>query len=184
MSIATIANRYARALADVIIERYEVADVLSELSWFAQLMQQHAELREVFANPVIPVEQKRGVLNALLARLKVRQTTNNFLQLLLENQRLHHLNEMLRSLAQELDRRTGIVSAEVTTARPITDHDREMLRDRLRAVTGKEVRLQFHTDPQIIGGVVTRIGSQIFDGSIKNQLAQMKKQLAQSNGKR
>jgi len=183
MSIATIANRYARALADVITERHEVADVVSELSNFAHLMQQHGELREVFASPVIPLERKRGVLNALLGRLKVRQTTNNFLQLLLDNQRLHHLEEMLRSLARELDVRTGIVSAEVTTARAMSDRDRELLYNRLRAATGKEVRLQFRTDPQIIGGVVTRIGSLIFDGSIKNQLAQMKQRLASSTGR-
>src|SRR5262245_14390116 len=152
MSLATIANRYARALADVIIERHEVADVVGELSTFAHLLQQHGELREVFASPVIPLERKRGVLNTLLARLKVRQTTNNFVQLLLENQCLHHLGEILRSLSRELDARTGIVSAEVTTARAINDQDRELMRDRLRAVTGKEVRLQFRTDPQIIGG--------------------------------
>jgi F-type H+-transporting ATPase subunit delta len=180
MSIATIANRYARALADVITERHEVADVVGELATFAQLMQQHAELREVFASPVIPIDRKRGVLNELLARLRVRQTTNNFLQLLLENHRLHQLDEMLRSLSQELDLRTGIVSAEITTARPINDQDREMLRNRLRAATGKEVRMHFHTDPEIIGGVVTRIGSLIFDGSIKTQLAQMKQRLAKS----
>ena len=180
MSVATIANRYARALADVITERHEVTDVVGELSAFAQLMQQHTELREVFASPVIPLDRKRNVLNQLLARLRVRQTSNNFLQLLLENYRLHHLDEILRSLARELDTRSNIVSAQVTTARAIGDQDREMLRNRLRAATGKEVRLQFHTDPNIIGGVVTRIGSLIFDGSIKTQLAQMKQRLAKS----
>jgi F-type H+-transporting ATPase subunit delta len=179
MSVATIANRYARALADVITERHEVADVVGELSTFAQLLEQHAELREVFASPVIPLDRKRRVLDELLQRLQARQTTNNFLQLLLENQRLHHLSEMLRSLARELDTRTGIVSAEVTTARALSEADRAALRDRLRAATGKEVRLHFRTDPAIIGGVVTRIDSLIFDGSIKTQLAQMKQRLSQ-----
>jgi F-type H+-transporting ATPase subunit delta len=154
-----------------------VADVVGELGTFAQLIEQHPDLREVFASPVIPLDRKRGVLNELLARLRVRPTTNNFLHLLLENQRLHHLGEMLRSLGRELDTRTGIVSAQVTTAHAVGDEDRELLRQRLRALTGKEVRLQFRTDPQIIGGVVTRIGSQIFDGSIKSQLAQMRERL-------
>lgn len=180
MSVATIANRYARALADVITERHEVTDVVGELGTFAQLMQQHTDLREVFASPVISLERKRNVLNELLARLRVRQTSNNVLQLLLENHRLHQLDEILRSLARELDTRANIVSAEVTTARALGDQDREMLRNRLRAATGKEVRLQFRTDPNIIGGVVTRIGSLIFDGSIKTQLAQMKLQLMKS----
>ncbi|MEK7833513.1 MAG: ATP synthase F1 subunit delta, partial [Acidobacteriota bacterium] len=80
-------------------------------------------------------------------------------------------------LARELDARTNIVSAEVTTAREISQQEEAMLADKLKAATGKQVRLQFRTDPSIIGGVVTRIGSLVYDGSIKNQLAQMKKRL-------
>ena len=184
MSIATIANRYARALADVITERHEVADVVGELGAFAHLMQQNAELREVFASPVIAIERKRGVLDALLARLGLRPTTRNVLTLLLQNFRLHHLDEVLRSLSRELDARTGIVSAEVTTARAVGEGDRDALRERLRAATGKEVRLHFRTDPEIIGGVVTRIGSVVFDGSIKNQLAQARQQLGSGEPRR
>ncbi len=179
MSNATIANRYARALADVISERHEVTDVVGELSAFAQLMQQHGPLREVFASPAIPLERKRGVLNEVLQRMQVRKTTSNFLQLLLANHRLHNLDQILSSLGRELDQRSGIVMAEVTTARAISESERELLLGRLRAMTGKEVRLQFRTDPSLIGGVVTRIGSLIFDGSIKTQLAQMKQRLQQ-----
>ena len=84
---------------------------------------------------------------------------------------------MLRALSRELDVRTNIVSAEVTTAREISEQEKTMLRDKLRAATGKDVRLQFRTDTNIIGGVVTRIGSLVYDGSIKNQLAQMKQRL-------
>lgn len=177
MSVTTIANRYARALADVITERGEMNEVVSDLNGFARIMAGHEQLRDVFASPVISIERKRAVLNELLARLALRPTSSNFLQLLLENLRLHNLDQMLRALARELDVRTNIVSAEVTTAREISEQEKTMLRDRLRSATGKDVRLQFRADPNIIGGVVTRIGSLVYDGSIKNQLAQMKQRL-------
>jgi len=177
MSVTTVANRYARALADVITERGEMNEVVADLNNFAGLMSGHEQLRDVFASPVISLERKRAVLGDLLSRLQLRPTSNNFLQLLLANSRLHTLDQILRALARELDARTNIVSAEVTTARDIGEQEKTMLRDRLRAASGKDVRLRFRTDPQIIGGVVTRIGSLVYDGSIRNQLAQMKQRL-------
>lgn len=177
MSVTTIANRYARALADVITERGEMNEVVAELNDFSTLLSQHEQLRGVFASPVIPIERKRNVLNELLSRLSLRPTSSNFLQLLLSNLRLHNLDQMLVALSRELDVRTNVVLAEVTTAREINDQEKALLRDKLKTATGKDVRLQFRTDPNLIGGVVTRIGSVIYDGSIKNQLAQMKQRL-------
>ncbi len=177
MSLSTIANRYARALADVIIERRETNEVVAELDVFARMMEHNPQLRDVFASPILAVERKRAVLNELLSRMKLRPSSGNFLQLLLANSRLHNLDQMLRALSKELDTRTNIVSAEVTTAREIGEQEQAMLRDKLKAATGKEVRLQFRSDPAIIGGVVTRIGSTVYDGSIKNQLSQMKERL-------
>ncbi|MBO0800647.1 MAG: F0F1 ATP synthase subunit delta, partial [Blastocatellia bacterium] len=89
MSITTIANRYARALADVIIERGETNEVVKEMRDFAEVIRQHEQLRDVFASPVLPLERKRAVLDELLARLKLRPTSNNVLHLLLSNARLH-----------------------------------------------------------------------------------------------
>ncbi len=180
MSVTTIANRYARALADVIIERGETDEVVRELSDFAAMMAKHDQLKAVFASPVLPLERKRGVLGDLLARLNLRQTSSNFLQLLLNYSRLQDLDQMLRALSREIDARTNNLFAEVTTARAITEQEQAMLREKLREATGKEVRLQFRTDPGIIGGVVTRIGSLIYDGSIKTQLAQMRQRLINS----
>ncbi|NOT62327.1 MAG: ATP synthase F1 subunit delta [Acidobacteria bacterium] len=180
MSVATIANRYARALADVIVTKGETKEVAAELTQFVTLMDGHAQLRDVFASPVIAVERKRGVLKELLARLSLRQTSQNFLQLLLENHRLHQLDAMNQALSRELDVRSNVVEAEVTTARVIDDQEQKLLLDQLKQATGKDVRLQFKVDDAIIGGVVTRIGSKIYDGSIKNQLAQMKQRLMQN----
>jgi F-type H+-transporting ATPase subunit delta len=174
MNELRIANRYARALADVITERGETDDVIAELNRFGHLMDKHSELRDVFASPVVNLERKRAVLNELLERMKLRSTSNNFLRLLLDNSRLQDLNHMLNALLRELDLRTDIISAEITTAREMPEPEKMKMRERIKAATGKEVRLQFRSDPQIIGGVITRIGSMVYDGSIKNQLTQMK----------
>jgi F-type H+-transporting ATPase subunit delta len=177
MTGTTIANRYARALADVVLERHETNEVTKELIDFERMMSENPQLRDVFASPVIATERKRAVLDELLARIRPRQTTANFLRLLLDNSRLHDLDQMLNALSRELDARMNIVSAEVTTAREIGQQEKAALQSQLKAATGKEVRLQFRTDPAIIGGVVARIGSLVYDGSIKNQLAQMKRRL-------
>jgi len=181
MTGTTIANRYARALADVVVERGETDEVVKELIGFGRMMSENPQLRDVFASPVIATERKRAVLDELLTRIDLRQTTANFLRLLLDNSRLHDLDQMLNALSRELDARMNIVSAEVTTAREIGQEEKAALQSQLKAATGKEVRLQFRTDPAIIGGVVTRIGSLVYDGSIKNQLAQMKRRLMTEN---
>lgn len=185
MSVTTVANRYARALADVISEhgsergseRGEVIGVQDDLRRFAELQAEHQQLRDLFASPVINVERKRAVLDELLKRLVLRPIAANFLQLLLTNSRLHQLDEMLRALGREIDLRTGVVTAEVTTAREIDENQKSQLQSSLKSATGKEVRLSFRTDPSIIGGVVTRIDSLVYDGSIRNQLAQVKQRL-------
>ncbi len=178
MSITTIANRYAKALADVIMERGQTLTVADEIKSFAQIVEENSELRNVFASPVIALDRKKAVLNDILAQMQFRPTTNNFLKLLLKNQRLHQIGVVRTSLLRELDERAGVVSAEVTTARTLAVTEQENLLKQLQTATGKQVRIHFKLDPEIIGGVVTRVGSLIYDSSIKNQLALMKQQLA------
>lgn len=178
MSITTIANRYAKALADVIMERGQTLTVADEIKAFTQLVEENPELRDVFASPVIALDRKKAVLSEVIARIQFKPTTNNFLQLLLTNQRLHNIDVVRTSLMRELDERAGVVSADVTTARPLVANEQENLLNQLQTATGKRVRINFKLDPEIIGGVVTRVGSLIYDGSIKNQLALMKQQLS------
>ncbi|HEY0005297.1 MAG TPA: ATP synthase F1 subunit delta [Pyrinomonadaceae bacterium] len=172
-----VARRYATALADVVISQGEEREVQDELKAWEQLMQSNTQLLEVFRNPTIPYEQKRKVLNTLIARTRVRQTTANFLQVLLQNQRLAELGEVNRRFAQILEERAGVVSAEVTTARPVSASLQEALRSKLADLTGKQVRLNFTTDEELIGGMVTRIGSTIYDGSVRSQLQQVKERM-------
>ena len=135
-------------------------------------------LREVFSNPTISQNDQRAVLNALVSRVKPRETTVRFLNVLLEHYRMQFLPEIYKAFSRILDERLNIVSAEIKTAGPISADQQMLLVDRLRKMTGKEVRLKFSTDPEIIGGVVTYIGSEIYDGSIRNQLEQLKTRLS------
>jgi F-type H+-transporting ATPase subunit delta len=141
------------------------------------MTRENAQLGEVFRHPAIPYEQKRRVLESLIARARVRPTTANFLRVLLQNHRLGNLEEVQRQFVQELDRRSGVVTAEVTTARPLSPPAQEALRARLGSLTGRDVRLNFAVDENLIGGVVTRIGSTIYDGSVRGQLEQVKQKM-------
>lgn len=178
MSVQAVARRYAVALADVVTERGEAQEVRDELSSWQALTEANPQLLEIFRHPTIPHEQKRAVLNELLSRTRPRPTTANFLQVLLQNHRLGDLAEVNRQFAQELDRRANVVTAQVTTARPIRQDEQETLRARLSQMTGRQVRLEFDVDEELIGGVVTRIGSTLYDGSVRGQLEQIRRRMA------
>ena len=178
MSLQTVARRYALALADVAIERGEEREVQAEISSWAALIESNPQLREVFANPTIAYEQKRAVLEDLISRTKVRQTTAGFLKVLLKNQRLSELKEVADRFANVLDERSGVVAANVMTARDVPEKSKEALQDALVTATGKIVRLNFTTDKNIIGGMVTHVGSTVFDGSVRTQLERLAVQLS------
>jgi len=178
MSVQMIARRYASALADVILERGEAKEVQHELHQWEEILQANAGLQEVFRNPTIALDQKRAVLSKLIDRARPRPTTTNFLKVLLQNQRLTEISEINQKLAEILDERAGMVAATVTTARPVPGDIQRNLEQRLTAVTQKKVRLNFQQDPDLIGGLVARIGSTVFDGSVRNQLQQIKERMA------
>jgi F-type H+-transporting ATPase subunit delta len=178
LSLQTVARRYATALADVAIERREERDVQNELDQWAEMIEAHPQLKEVFANPTIVYDHKRKVLEDLIARTRVRETTSSFLRVLLKNQRLSQLRAIAERFGQVLDERGGMVAAHVTTARPILEDLRNSLHETLAAATGRKVRLSFTTDESIIGGLVARIGSTIFDGSVQSQLDRLANEMA------
>ena len=178
MSLQTVARRYATALADVAIERKEEREVQAELDQWASMIEANPQLKEVLTNPTVVYDQKRKVLEDLVSRTRVRETTASFLRLLLKNQRLSQLREVVARFGLVLDERSGVVAADVTTARPIPEELRNGLQLTLKEATGKEVRLSFTTDETLIGGLVARIGSTIFDGSVQGQLERLSEDLA------
>ena len=177
MSVQAVARRYAVALADVVLSRGEAQEVRDELAAWVSMLDSNSQLLEVLRHPTIPQEQKRGVLTELVRRTGVRPTTANFLQVLLQNHRLPDLPAVNAQFVKELDRRSGIVTAQVTTARPVSDDVQNALRARLGELTGSRVRLQFAVDEELIGGVVTQIGSTVYDGSVRSQLRRIKQRM-------
>jgi F-type H+-transporting ATPase subunit delta len=178
VSSQTAARRYASALADVIIQGREERAVQGELDEWERMISANGALLEAFSNPTVTYAQKQSVLEELIIRTKGRPTTANFLRILLKNQRLAELPQMNAKLRLVLDERTGIVSAEVVSARPVSDDTKALLERKLAQLTGKIPRLSFNTDESLLGGIVTRIGSTIYDGSVRNQLDRLQEELA------
>jgi len=173
LSLQTIARRYATALAEVAAERKEETIVQSEIDSWASLIEDNSLLRDVFSNPTIPYDQKQSVLEELIRRTRVNDTTGSFLRVLLKNQRLAQLKYVAERFGQVLDDRRGVVAAKVTTARPLSEDLKAQLMKTMSSVAGRNVRLSFTTDEAIIGGVVTQIGSTIYDGSVQGQLERL-----------
>ena len=178
MSLQTVARRYAAALADVTIERREEREVQAELDQWGAMIEANPQLKEVFANPTIAYDHKRKVLEELIARSRVGDTTTSFLRVLLKNQRIFQLRDIAERYELILDERSGVVAANVVTARPIPEELKNSLHETLVAATGRKVRLSFTTDETIIGGLVARIGSTVYDGSVQNQLERLSETLS------
>jgi F-type H+-transporting ATPase subunit delta len=178
VSSQTVARRYASALADVILERREGAQVQEELAAWEGMILKNGPLLEAFSNPTVPYEQKGNLLNELILRTSVLPSTANFLRILLRNQRLAELPQVNAKLAQVLDERAGVISAQVTSARPVSDGSKALLEEKLAQMTGKRIRLSFDIDESLLGGIVARIGSTIYDGSVRNQLRRLGEELA------
>ncbi len=181
MSVTTIARRYAEALADVALARNQVEQMDADLRTFAEMMRTSRDLHDLFASPVVSQRDKGKVLDAIINRAQPGPMTANLLRTMLTNYRLHYLSETYDQFRRIINERTGVVVAEVTTAQPIGPAEQASLGRRLQQMTGKTVEFQFKTDPSLIGGVVTRIGSVIYDGSVRTQLQEIKQQLKAGN---
>lgn len=177
MSIIAIARRYAEALADVAIEHDQVEQIDREVRAFVQLMEASRELHDVFASPILPMTDKRKVLDAILDRTRPSQITANLLRTMLSHYRLHHLAEMYKQFRREINERKGLIVAEVTVAAEVGQSEQERLGRTLKRLTGKQVEFKLRTDPSLIGGVVTRIESTVYDGSVRTQLQEIKERL-------
>jgi F-type H+-transporting ATPase subunit delta len=177
MSVETVARRYATALADVVIKSGETESVKNELKTWEQMMAANADLQNAFRNPAIAQANKEKVLEGLLAKAKPSKTTSNFLRVLLRNRRLTELGHINQRFESVLEERSGAAIAEVISARDLSDSQRNELKANLEKLTGKQIKLNFAIDPEIIGGVVTRIGSTVYDGSVKTQLENLREEL-------
>ena len=177
MANETVARRYASALADVVLKSGEAETVKSELKVWEEMMESNAELTNAFRNPAIAHLSKEKVLEQLIAKASPTKTTTNFLRVLLQNGRISDLADINARFAVVLEERSGVVAAEVTSARELAADEKASLESNIEKAVGCKVRLNYTIDESIIGGVVTRIGSTVYDGSVRTQLENLKQQL-------
>jgi len=161
----SVAKRYAKALVDVAASGNELEIVRQELSDVAALLREHRELQRFLVNPSILRRDKVRILEEVIARLSLRPLTKSFLRILQQAGRLQALEGVLRAYETMVDERLGRVKAVVTTAAPLEGEAHERLRQRLAEMTGKTVYLEGQLDTGLLGGLVTQIGSQVYDGS-------------------
>src|ERR1700759_4251635 len=177
MSATTVARRYAEAMAAVALARNAVEQIENELGAWAEMMRQSRELHDLFASPIMSQADKGKVLDALIARTNAGSFTANLLRTMLTNYRLPLITNVYDQYRRIINERRGIVIAEVTTAQPLSQQEQAQLSRRLQTMTGKQVEFHFKTDASLIGGVVTRIGSVVYDGSVSTQLQGIRQQL-------
>jgi F-type H+-transporting ATPase subunit delta len=177
MSVETIARRYAAALADVVTSSGDTAAVKSELKTWDELISSNAELQSAFSSPAVPQAKKSGVLEGLIDRTKPTKTTANFLRVLLQNNRLTDLAAINERFDSVIEERGGAMQAFVASAHELSEDQKAELRTNVEKLTGKKATLNFSIDSDLIGGVVTRIGSTVYDGSVRTQLENLREKL-------
>jgi F-type H+-transporting ATPase subunit delta len=175
----SVARRYAKALVEIAAASDELEAVRQELTDFAELLRGQREFRLFVENPSVQGRDKTAVLEEIVSTLALRRLTATFLRILLEGGRLGALEGILRAYVTLMDERLGRVRALVTAATPLPAELQERLRQRLAEVTGKQVYLDIHDDPSILGGLITQIGSLVYDGSVRTQLVRMWEELGQ-----
>lgn len=179
--MASVNIRYARALADAIFDsRTDVTTAEHDLKSLVSLVADNEALRKVWENPSIPVEQRRGVLDAIVHELGVVKIIRNFMAVLIEHERIRQLPQIARQFELELNTRLGFADAEIITMHELSEEDRVVMEEKIEGVVGKKVRARYKTNGNLLGGAVIRVGSTVYDGSLRGQLAKIKEALSAS----
>jgi F-type H+-transporting ATPase subunit delta len=177
--MASVAGTYARAFADVVLSAHLDADrSVAELHTIAKLLEENIDLRRVWENPAVPADQKHRLLDAIVQRDKVLRQVRNLIALLIDHRRIDFLGRIVSQLEKELDARLGVAEAEITSSRELSDAEKRDFETQVAKLTGKKVRAQYARDASLLGGAMLRVGSTIYDGSVRGQLEKMKETIS------
>jgi F-type H+-transporting ATPase subunit delta len=177
--VASVASTYARAFADVIVSAHLDANrAVGGLHRIVGLLAESENLRRVWENPAVPAEQKRKLLDAIVEREGIERHVRNLVAVLIDHRRVQFLARIAEQLKKELDARMGFAEAHITSARELGDAEKRALEAQIEKVTGKKVRAQFGLDAALLGGAVVRVGSTIYDGSVKGQLEKIREAIS------
>jgi F-type H+-transporting ATPase subunit delta len=171
---AGVAGRYASALFELAHEQNQLDQVDSDLGKFQGMLEQSEDLKRLVKSPAFAAEEQERALGAVMDWAAIGATTGNFLKVVTRNRRLFAADDMIKTFRALLARHRGEVAAEVKSAVALTEEQLAALKDKLKTSYGKDVRLDASVDPSLLGGLVIRIGSRMFDSSLKTKLNNLK----------
>jgi F-type H+-transporting ATPase subunit delta len=175
--LSAIAQRYAAALADVAVEHKDADKIRKELADFVQAFAASADLRNLLSNPVVGAFAKKSVAGKIADKIDTHTEVRNFIFLLIDHRRTGIVAEIQQAFELEMNRRAGIVEALIVSAHELSAPEKSQLTQALERTTGKKVQAQYQLNPQLIGGAAVRIGSTIYDGSVREQLNRLRAEL-------
>lgn len=179
--VSAVASRYAKALLEVVLQPgsgIAPEDVVSKLRSVGELIRESVDLRHVMGSPAVPPSRKRAVIAQLTEPLALPPHLRNFLFVVIDHRRLAYFSSILEGFEELLDDHLGFVRADIHSAFELTGAQRNSLETQLSRLTGKRARLRFSLDPDLLGGVVARVGSVVYDGSVRGQLENLRQKLA------
>ncbi len=177
--MASVTSTYARALADVVFDQHlDPGKTLQEVQSLAELVTSSQMLREVWEAPSIPAEQKRALLDAIVAREGISRSVRNFMAVLMDHRRIKFLEPIVKEFGQELNRRMGFTEAEIVSSRELGDAERRAIEAQVEKLTGHKVRALYSQDDSILGGAIVKVGSTIYDGSVRGQLERIREAIS------
>ena len=177
--MAAVTSRYARAFVEVVLDlKLDAAKVRQELQTLQNTLEESLELRRVWETPAIPGEQKRQLLDVIVAREGLSRPVRNFAAVLIDHRRVGQLGQIVRQFEQEMDQRLGFAEAEITSSRELSAEEKGALEAQVERLVGKRVRASYATDPGVLGGALIKVGSTIYDGSVRGQLRKIREQLS------
>jgi F-type H+-transporting ATPase subunit delta len=182
MSLA-VASRYARALVDILLgpdPELGPDQALAQLRLFEALQKESADLRHVLASPAVGAARKKAVVERLAAQAGLSVLVKNVLFVLIDHRRIAMLPDVVVSIAAQLDERRGIARARVTSARPLDAEQQAQVETALARLTGKQVHGEYAVDESLLGGITARVGSRVYDGSVRGQLDSLRARLVRS----
>jgi F-type H+-transporting ATPase subunit delta len=181
MQGTTISRRYGRAIFDLANEESRATDVLCEIKEIAALCESHSGLADVLYRPIQPLNERLAVWRAIVSQGAISGLVKNFCSYLIENGRMIALPAIGDELERLVDEAAGITRGEVIAAAPLSDEELGRLRSALSARVGSQLDLTVRVDPNLIGGLIARVGDLVFDGSLQTQLDQLRSNLTKGH---
>jgi F-type H+-transporting ATPase subunit delta len=181
MTLSAVAARYANALADVVTgsaSALKPEQAVAELRAFEATLRDSAELHNALITPAVAGSRKKAVVGRIADLLQLSRITRNFLFVLVDHRRITSLSDIIRNFEEVIDARLGYAQADVSSPADLNEVERRTLTAQLERLTGKRIRMRFSLDPSLIGGAVARIGSTVYDGSVRGQLASLERRLS------